>query len=321
MIAVTCNVPHRQHWSNPILLEDFKDPQGWTVLENLEGRNPCYSKGLGTIRFEKDAAQSSKRGLSVSANQPSTHYSNHVAAERQIADVPPARVMTFVVNTRIPLSSYETMQVGPEMGVYYTRVRHKTTTSVAKLQYRAAGAVAAAAAGRSLWSIWMENPRERGTSVWVPIDWSARVTSLPAHTFVHENYTRHLKVTSAPLPVLKPNTWYEAVLEMDFDQNRYTSLVLKEAHVERHSNHTIYNIDLSNVSIAYEQRGWQPAILVTLACENLANDCDKGESRAGNVGGMGPVGNFSATVHYDNIGLYGKSLKNVRGTPHDLGTT
>ena len=86
-------------------------------------------------------------------------------------------------------------------------------------------------------------------------------------------------------------------------------------------NHTIYNIDLSNISIAYEQRGMAPAVVVTLECENLANECDKGESRAGNVGGIGPVGSYSACVHYDNIGLYGKSLKTARGTPKDIGAT
>ena len=224
LATVLSNILHRQYWSNPILVEDFlsgnSDEDGWAAVESLEGRNPCYSKNLGSIKFAKSAAQSGKRGLLVCANPERTHFSNHVAAERKIDTIPNGNVMTYVVNMRIPQHSYDTMQVGPEFGVHYTRSRIKTTTSVAKIQYVAAKAAAATASGRSSWNIWMET--SPGMAAWVPIDWNARVTSIPAHTYIHENYTKYLTVTSELLPVLKPDTWYEAMLEVNYDQNKYT---------------------------------------------------------------------------------------------------
>ena len=274
--------------------EAEKKITSWSIFEEIVWGNECYAADIGAVEVIKRAAKTGKFGLSVCSNKANTKFSNHLIA----GHITPTKVVdasvTFSLSTKIPNSSYLSTQSGPEFSIQNTRLSPSSSTSIAGIQYIASKYITT-----KKWNVWMET--SPGAAEWKPIDWFAHKTKSTKRSRSIKSNSSASSLSFSLLPNLKPDVWYELKLTANYKTNKYISLIVtqmeegKDKGEKGFVDDEAYVLDMRNVSIAYESRGWtSAATVITLESENLWNNC-------------GTAGNYSSQIFYDDVSLTGSA--------------
>ena len=216
-------------------------PTSWGMFEEVVGNNTCYATGIGSVQAVPVTRQNhADSALRVLANAAGTTSSNHVIAQKRLADDvmagrTTAQYRMMVMVDALAGDGLHEGEAGPEISLQNTRV-------VAGLGYRTATAgiqyVANKWNGQGAWHIWTG---AAGGSV-------AGWATLPA-TFR-----------------LTPGVWYQVTLEADYGASTYRNLSVSTAGAS-------LNLDLRPYAIVDEIKFSEAAFWLTLESENVWSGC------------------------------------------------
>lgn len=210
--------------------DGFETDKGWGVFEEIVDP-ACYVAGTGKVSRSRVVSQRGDFSLLVHANKQQTSKSNHVLANKRLANHGRRGRWAYSTSAYIASETAGTGQVGPEFSMQNTRfVGTQFLTTIAGVQYRA--------------NPFLSPPEKNSIAIWVE--------TIPGRA-------QWLQVANE---ILQPATWYRFCVEADFDQNRYVQLSLRGGGIDR-------QIDLSEHRIAEETRWSEEAFWLTLEAQNL----------------------------------------------------
>ena len=210
--------------------DGFETDKGWGLFEEIVTPD-CYVAGIGEVSRSRVVSQRGDFSLLVHANKQYTSKSNHLLANKRLANHGRGGRWAYCASAYISPETADTGQVGPEFSMQNTRlVGTQFLTTIAGLQYRA--------------NPFLSPPEKNSLAIWVEVSLGR---------------AQWLQVANE---ILQPATWYRFCLEADFDQNRYVQLSLRGGGLDR-------QIDLSEHRIAEETRWSEEAFWLTLEAQNL----------------------------------------------------
>ncbi len=272
---------------NPLNYEDNFDLQSkfeWTMFEEIV--NSCAVPGTGNVTRTTQIKYSGTGGLVVSSNAGRVAGTNHVLAQRKLADVGiPGGKFVYSVFFYVDPDVLPLTQTGPELSLQnnlpvaidLTAMPPKRTwrTQIAGIQYVGNKWVP------EKWKVWsaVGNGAEPGseTSMWVNVD-------------------------KPTLPALEEKGWWQMTMTADFGTMRYASLDLKSP------SGAMTSVSMEKFRIANEVRFTEGSFGATLEAENLY-DCPNN-------------GVWVHDMYYDNVKIEQQSgVVPTRPEARDLSVT
>jgi len=244
----------------------------WNIFEEIVSGNPCYMDDIGSVSYSDTPRRGNSGGsLHVSSNAVGARASNHVLATRALtADrgVPGRfryQVWFYVGN----VTALTETQTGPELSMQNTFAVEldREDNGYAPIWRTAIGALQyVGSEGR--WNIWTKPDgdvdTERNspeTAVWVPIDG----------------------------PLIDEKGWWRLKYAVGFNRRKSKSTYYWYELLSPARKKT--KIDLKDVVIAQEDRGWKEGSLTaTLEAQNLWTNCTQIKQNS---------------VYYDNVKISG----------------
>jgi hypothetical protein len=194
--------------------DDFETDQGWGIFEEIVAGSACYGANIGEVTRSPDVAFAGANSLRVWANQALSAKSNHVIANKKIANVGQTGRFRYELYAFIAPETANHGEVGPEFSMQNTRelAPGQFRTSTVGIQYRANS----------------YSPLYRSWAVWAEVspgqaNWQTFTT------------------TNAPTP----GEWYFMAVEADYTTNQYVRFWLQGPGID-------LSLDLSAYQIAPE---------------------------------------------------------------------
>ncbi len=215
--------------------DDFETDQGWGSFEEIVAGSACYGANIAEVTRSTDVAFAGTNSLRVWGNKALSAKSNHVIANKKVANVGQTGRFRYELYAFIAAETANHGEVGPEFSMQNTRelAPGQFRTSTVGIQYRAN---AYSPLYRS-WAVWAEvSP---GQANW--------------QTFT---------ITTAPTP----GAWYFMAVEADYTTNQYVRFWLQGPDID-------LSLDLSAYHIAPEVKFNEQAFWLTLESENIYNNC------------------------------------------------
>lgn len=218
------------------LLDGFEG--AWGINEELVG--PCYGRGIGQVDRDWCPADGGRdQCLIVHANSAATVANNHVIADLFALRHGVMGRWRYAVDARIDGQAPDG-EAGPEFSAQSTRAvgPGETRTFIAGIQYQ--GNPSDPPPYR--WAVWTRRPD--GTAGWV--------------VFAEGQGVK-----------LDPDVWYRLILEFNLTANRYLRFKL----IRLTDGAVLIDRGLWDRVILGEDRGFDPALHLTLEAENLNRHC------------------------------------------------
>jgi uncharacterized protein (TIGR03437 family) len=246
--------------ATPPLLTSFRDDfeldKGWRdfITEEIPDAN-CYNTGVGSVNLATDIKLSGSRSLRLEPNQKNLKYSNHLIAGNRLLDAGQTGRWSYRFRFYLPSTTATSGEAGPEVSIQNTI--GKTQTFIAGLQFQSNPQNPADRI--NAWAVWMPGAKDdsgKAIGPWVVVANQA----------------------------LLRNQWYTGELVADFNSMEYVRFSVIGAGLN-------FIKDLSGMPIVAENRGFDPAFVLTVEAENQSTCKNPTVTRN--------------TVYYDDVEITG----------------
>jgi hypothetical protein len=263
--VLTWSLSQKAARAQVIFSDTFEDASAtsWTMFEEIVGGNPCYAANIGSVKATPmGPAHQGSGALEVDADVALALKSNHVIAQRHVSAAGVSGRYRYEAWALIDPAAgppdggpdLHEGQTGPELSLQNTRAKPGGfATTTGGIQY-----VANRWSGQGTWNVWTDVGS--ATAGWSP--------------FLQQ--------------VLSPGVWYDLVLDVDFDANRYIAFRVSGGGLN-------ITVDLSGRTIVPEPKFTEEALWATLEAENAWSGCTQV---------------FTYTTYYDDV-----SLRTLTTTP------
>jgi len=118
--------------------DNFETDQGWGMFEEIVGGSACYGEEIGEVARSTDAVSQDVHSLRVWANKKLSSKSNHVIAQKKIADFGLTGRFRYELYAYRALETAATGETGPEFSMQNTReiAPGQFRTATAGIQFR-----------------------------------------------------------------------------------------------------------------------------------------------------------------------------------------